>query len=592
MKRNIALGIAGALLLVAAIVAYDMYRLSAQELLWGYRTLWLLLSAWGGLVLLGSGWLAKENTWRWLGLSAGSSVLLGIGFPDIIPVPWLLFVGFVPLLIVESEARQQGKRWGVVYWYAYQTFVLWNIIATYWVSNSSLGAGTVAILANSFLMCIPFILFHHTAKNAPRLAYGSFVFYWITFEYLHQNWDLTWPWLTLGNGFAEYYHWVQWYEYTGVFGGSLWVLVANVLVFHLFTTWRKNGGIAWSKLMQLGSLIIVPIVGGMIWYYNYQEQGTPSEVVVVQPNYEPHYVKFRVPESKQIEEFIQLSKEKMTDATAYLVFPESSFGYVEIDELSSYRSIRKLKAFLADYPNVQLVTGANAYNVFEENEPHSEAVRSRQGRNGKMIYFETINAALQINSTSDSIPLYRKSKLVPGPEIFPFKKLFFFLKPLVESIGGTTAGIATQKQRSVFASAQGRVAPIICYESVFGEFHAGYVRKGAQAGFIMTNDGWWDNTAGHRQHLRFASLRAIETRRSIARSANTGISAFVNQRGDILQATDYDEPIAIRDTILMNDRITFYVIWGDMIARLSMFISILFVLNAFAKGWMGRVGAK
>ena len=89
----------------------------------------------------------------------------------------------------------------------------------------------------------------------------------------------------------------------------------------------------------------------------------------------------------------------------------------------------------------------------------------------------------------------------------------------------------------------------------------------------------------------FASLRAIETRRSIARSANTGISGFINQRGDILKATKYNEPIAVRDSILLNDKITFYVIWGDMIARLSLFISILFVLNAFVKGRMQQLKA-
>ena len=147
-------------------------------------------------------------------------------------------------------------------------------------------------------------------------------------------------------------------------------------------------------------------------------------------------------------------------------------------------------------------------------------------------------------------------------------------------------GVGTKTERSVLSSKSGKVAPVICYESVFGEYVTGYIKKGAQAIFIMTNDGWWDNTAGHRQHLHFASLRAIETRRAIARSANTGISAFINQRGDILQATRYDEQAAIKGTIRFNDAITFYVVWGDAIARVALFTSILLLLNTFVRGRM------
>ena len=114
-----------------------------------------------------------------------------------------------------------------------------------------------------------------------------------------------------------------------------------------------------------------------------------------------------------------------------------------------------------------------------------------------------------------------------------------------------------------------KVGPAICYESIFGEFFSRFVRNGAEVMFIITNDGWWGNTAGHRQHYDFAHLRAIETRRSIARSANTGISAFINQRGDASQETAYWVPAAIKGTLNANDKITFYVQHGDYLARFA-----------------------
>ena len=102
--------------------------------------------------------------------------------------------------------------------------------------------------------------------------------------------------------------------------------------------------------------------------------------------------------------------------------------------------------------------------------------------------------------------------------------------------------------------------------------------------FIITNDGWWGNTAGHKQHLHYASLRAIETRRSIARSANTGISAFINQRGDIEQATEYWEPAVIQGTIRANDQMTFYGRHGDYLARTAAWLSVFVFLAALVKG--------
>ena len=179
--------------------------------------------------------------------------------------------------------------------------------------------------------------------------------------------------------------------------------------------------------------------------------------------------------------------------------------------------------------------------------------------------------------------MYKKSKLVPGPEIFPFREILFFMEPVINKLDGTVEGVGGQPNRASMASKVGAIAPVICYESVFGEYHTGYIKAGAEAIFVMTNDGWWDNTAGHRQHLYFASLRAIETRKAVARSANTGISAFINQRGDITQATKYDEPIAIKSAILLNDKKTFYVKAGDIIARLSSFIAIIFLLNMLVR---------
>ncbi len=577
--------------LIVLAVAYNMDQRSDAQLLWGYRPLVLFSAAWALLILALSDRFSRlPQNKRLLGLSTLSGLLLAVGFPDLIPFPLLMFVGFVPLLMAEreiSEQRQGAARWQV-FKYSYHTFVTWNIITTYWVANTALVAGIVAILMNSAIMTIPFLLFHQTRQVLPRLGYAAFVAYWLVFEYVHMQWELTWPWLTLGNSFAEYPAVVQWYEYTGHLGGSVWALAGNVLALHLYDAWRKKGGWPWSPFLRLSAWVLLP-VGFSLWlYFSHEEKGPGLEVVVVQPNMEPHYEKFSISEAEQIERFLKLAGEKVTENTEYVVFPETAFGFVNRKRINSYPVIRRIREYFADYPGLKIVTGIEAYYDYEPGYPKSRATRERQTRDGRTIYYEIYNAAIQITIGEEAVPFYKKSKLVPGPEIFPYPQLFFFFKPVIDRLEGTVAGVATQSERSVLSSPVGEVAPVICYESVFGEYHAGYIRKGADAIFIMTNDGWWDNTAGHRQHLYFASLRAIETRRAVARSANTGISAFLNQRGDIFQPTQYDEPVAIRATIRFNDEITLYVRYGDLVARIALFVSILLLLNTLVKRVTGK----
>jgi apolipoprotein N-acyltransferase len=162
--------------------------------------------------------------------------------------------------------------------------------------------------------------------------------------------------------------------------------------------------------------------------------------------------------------------------------------------------------------------------------------------------------------------------------MFPFKKVLFFLRPVIEKLGGSYEGLTMQPERSVFDGGPLKIGPIICYESIFGDYTGGYVRNGATALFIITNDGWWDRTPGHIQHLKLGTLRAIEHRRPIARSANTGISCFIDIKGRILQPTEYGVATAIKGEIIPETRITFYTRYGDLIAKAMIIVSILLLL--------------
>src|SRR5690606_8367871 len=126
----------------------------------------------------------------------------------------------------------------------------------------------------------------HAARRqfSSNLGYVALIVFWISFEYFHYNWDIEWPWLNLGNGFANSIKMVQWYEYTGTLGGSLWVLILNVFLFRLYLGLAGKSSLKqkWIPGVGLGLLFLVPVIASRIMYDSYNEKENPLEVVIIQ----------------------------------------------------------------------------------------------------------------------------------------------------------------------------------------------------------------------------------------------------------------------------------------------------------------------
>jgi apolipoprotein N-acyltransferase len=227
-----------------------------------------------------------------------------------------------------------------------------------------------------------------------------------------------------------------------------------------------------------------------------------------------------------------------------------------------------------------VLTGAETYKLYN-NQATSTATYDPQGK----VYFDNFNSAVNIENSAE-VQFYHKSKLVPGAEAMPFGSALSFLKPVFDHLGGATGAYGSQKEPNVFYSQSGiGVSPAICYDSIWGEWVAASVKKGSQFIAVITNDGWWGNTSGKDQHLDYAKLRAIETRRWVCQSANTGISAFINQRGDIVQQTKWWVRTAIKQDINLNSEITFYVMYGDYIAKAGVILALLGMVVVLVRVW-------
>ena len=519
-------------------------------------------------------------------LSLLSGLLLAAAWP-VHGFTLLIFVALVPLFFVQQYLGDSGRKG--MFWFSWLTFFIWNTLTTWWIWNSTAGGAVTAILLNSLFMAVVFQAFHISKRWLfnNRRGFGILIFYWISWEYFHMNWDLTWPWLTLGNVFASRHIWIQWYEYTGVFGGSFWVILINILAYNLIRTVlsrEKNRIIIDAVILFL--LILVPLSVSFYLYSHHRETQHPVNVVVVQPNIDPYTEEFSLPPSEILQRNLTLAAKKVTDSTDYVIFPESTIQEnIWEGSLRRAQSIRTLQKFIRTYPKLSVVVGASTFRWLKPDEKRTPAARLYR----KRMYYYAYNTAFYLDN-SPYVQVHHKSKLVPGVEEMPS---WFFLKPLEKfaiNLGGIVGTLKEDNHTTVFTNEKTdvKVAPLICYESIYGDFVNKTIRAGAELIFVITNDGWWGNTPGYRQHFLFSVLRAIETRRDVAQSATTGISGFVNQRGDILQKTAYWKPAVISRQLNLNSRLTYYVKNGDQLARVSAYVSALILLVSVVQGFLRK----
>lgn len=527
-----------------------------------------------------------------------SGVLLYAAWP-MSPFTILIFFAWLPLLVVEEKIKSPYLFFAILW----INFLLWNTATTWWIWNASPGGAVGAIVANSLLMCAPWMAYRFTKRKLGRnIALASLIAYWLTFEYIHHNWDLSWPWLTFGNIFSTHPEWVPWYKYTGTTGGSLWVLLVNVLFFKSFgfddTIGEADGFNApasskmkYGKLGLAIAIIILPIVISLLSeiHMRMPKDITKSypNIVVVQPNIDPYTEKFSSDPAIQIDKLIRLSESKLDTNTRLVIWPETAVPVEAWEEsLLVNRFYQPIYAFVKKHPNILLVTGIDSYKNFGTQNPGGFAARFDKVTG---TYSEAYNTALGVDHTLQ-LQLYHKSKLVPGVESLPV--WLGFMSSIFDDLGGTSGTLGRSKSAMVLSSKENpyTAAPVICYESIYGNYVTEYLRRGANVLTIITNDGWWGNTPGYHQHESMARLRAVETGCWVARSANTGISCFISPQGEVYQPQPWNTEAAIKMDIPPINQKTFYVQHGDWLSIMAWLFALVVFLWAIMANFIKKVG--
>ena len=550
-------------------------------------------------------------TWNKWYIKLALSVLTGL----ILSLAWyvrgaafLIMLAFVPLFWLSDISLQEGKRnaFGRGILLFYPAFFVFNLITTYWIAFCTVPGAAAAVIANALLQTLVFAAWHACRKQVQNRVLQAIMLisFVVAFEYLHLNWDLTWPWLTLGNVFASMPAMVQWYSITGTLGGTIWILLCNFLVYWepLTKKEREKRPRKYGSSLTLCCLVLPILISVLIYELVERkiDSSTPIEAVIVQQNTDPWEEEYRLTNTQEIQRILDVAKPFVNEKTNLIITPESAIAHtIDMEALrnrtfmegdSRFEGFSLLDSVTAVYPNLNFVLGLSTVSISD----HKTSPVAQECNPG--MFMEFFNTAGFYNKNG-LVSHYHKSRLVPGVEKMPFPKIFGFLEKAIIELGGSNSSLGKDTaQRTFEFEVDGkplRIGTAICYESVYGELVAKFVRDGANILAVITNDSWWDDSPGHRQHFEMSRLRAIETRRYVLRAANGGFSGVIDPLGRVLAKTKYNERTAIQTIVSAQSGETFYVKHGDYLARIAVVLTVLGLLftlwEALIKGRKPKV---
>lgn len=499
---------------------------------------------------------------------------------------YISFIAFIPLLFASDYVLSYKRplfTFALQLLIALVVFYLWT---GYWVlqtANLSFLLGLVLVLP--FVLLVPFyILFK---MNGNKYAALYFIAAWLTVEFIQSYFQLGSPFYNLGNNLGANPKIIQWYALTGASGGTLWILIVNFLVYSfikMLITERKK----WiQKSSALFAILFLPVILSIIIYNNYKEKGTTSEVLVIHPSTDNRDVKYRVNIYELMDIYLDIMLPEITENTEYVVLPETAItnaGWVK--DFNRNLVFNYFYKHTDSFPDLKLITGAVTY----EEIPNVEKIKNyekipgiRYSENYKTWYY-TYNTALHLEKMRP-VQMRVKERLVPFQEYAPYPLVI----PRLAPVGIDFQFSTRDKNRDVFTSSNNRkTAAIICYEVVFNRVFYEAVRDGAQAFFVLLNEGWYDSEKVPRQFLQHSVIKAIETRRSIAHASNMGISAFINQRGEVIAKIESKTADFLKREIRMNRKITFAARTGNYIGILALLAIFGLVYGLFFTSKKGK----
>lgn len=440
---------------------------------------------------------------------AGVASLL-VSYPPLsfYPLAWIAPV-FLFACLVLTPLRKAFR-------YGYFFGFLFYLLSLYWISFVT-GAGWIfaaffqALYIGFFALGVRFLM--EPVLVSGRLRYRILFLagsagLWVVFEWIRVNLPgFGFGWNLLAYSQAFFLPIVQTAEIAGAYGISFLMVLNAGFIFLLILDWVKKVSHRWLHAVFYVSIAAALFLS--VFSFGFQKlkeplQERPVRVGVVQGDI-PQQLKW-APQIKEkiIEKYIKLTELLLYDRPDMVIWPEAAYpGYLlkEMKDSGIQKLIQKSKTpFLIGSPRYQ----------------------------GGSIY----NSVLWFDGQSGLEEFYDKRNLVPFGEYIPFKKLFFFLEKIAYSFG--VGDFSPGERLTVFeAPLDFSFSALVCFENIFPSLTNQLAKQGAEFFVVVTNDAWFKKSQAPYEHFYVSIFRAVETRRPFVHVANTGISGFINARGEI-----------------------------------------------------------
>jgi len=546
-----------------------------------------------------------------------SGLLLGLAFPPL-PFWFLAFIGFIPLLIALEESTSKKSSFSILY----LTFFVYHGLTNWWISSWQqntdpylFAAGIAVWIVHPFFLMVPAVFYLILKKYiGSEKAIALFPFLWTLFEWIHSLGELSYPWLSVGYTQLTNIHWVQFADLGGVWLVTLMIVFANSLLFRFYMQYKKIDSFSFKILLLTPKLrapiigflccLILPYAYGFIKFrqFDYEKlllHNPKTTISIVQPNINP-WEKWEDVRAQGIKGQLQIhfnlldSLHKTKKKEDLSIWCETALP----DLLFEPRNTEEFASILkyVDSNSISILTGFADIKRY-----NTKAEASPTAKESGNVFFETFNAAVLLSPQPhlNTLNVHRKMRLTPFAERLPYAESFSFaIEALKWGVGISSWGIGKEQNSLKFVDSNGstiKVGTIICIESIYPDFVRQYVipnvedNSSAKVLVVITNDAWYDHTPGPRQHFYISAMRAIETRRVVVRSANTGVSGFISPLGETIYELPQYTRVAGSATIPLMSQSTFYILQGDWIPKGCLLICVLFPAYYIIRKRIGSV---
>lgn len=492
-----------------------------------------------------------------------SAVLLSCAFSYVIFLNFTIFIA-LGFLLYFNQNHQHGLK------ITYLALLVANFISLFWITpvTSHTQYGLLVLILSS-LQFIPYAISKVIKRYKPQVFISS----WLFLEFILLNSTINFPIPVLGTALTHYPLLIQWWEITGVLGGSFWILVGNIIFLKLL----ENKMTA-KQFIKLGALIIFPISLSLFLYWkNLNLQAVDTNFALLSTDLPCKDVKYNLKDNQVTQFLIDNSKKfQRQNSNAILVWPETALiAEININNLDTNQLLDTIRQELLEGNFCGLITGLFLKEDYSEKSNIHDFYLNEGRFIGDRFYF--YNGLITLH---DETYQYRnKEKLVPFNEFLPFPNIMGHLENIVYT--GRKKFAPKEDVKNIVINNMS-ITPLICYESFTGNFVRQFTKQKSDIICVILNEGWYNNIRGFQISQGLSVARAIENRKYVVKSSNCGISCCINEKGKIVKYLHQNTNGLLEVNPKLNSQNTIYILIGD-IGVLLIFLTLMLSYVLYCK---------